>query len=266
MNWQGLTRELDKWSENGGTASLWWRDDDAGKRSASLDRLLALGHAWKVPLALAVVPDRAGEDLFDAISGAMVRVLQHGCRHVNRAPPNARKCELIAGTDTEEGLAAGLSRLTALFDNLLLPVLVPPWNRIDPALLPRLSDLGYRGLSRYKPRDAVTAAGLHQVNTHVDIIDWSGRSFRGDNDCLETLVAHLRGRRLSAVDAAEPTGILTHHQDHDEPCWAFVERLFGKTRDHPAVQWLGIDEIFFPKRIGAVGDPSPRPSPGGRGG
>ena len=268
MNWQDLARELDRWFEEGRSATLWWRDDDAGRRRGPLDRLLALGRLWQVPVALSVVPERAAEDLPDALSGAPASVLQHGYRHVNRARPNAKKCELIADRVTEDGLAAGRTRLTTLFGDRWLPVLVPPWNRVDQELLPRLADLGYRGLSRYKPRDTATVSGLHQVNTHVDIIDWrSGRGFRGEPESLAVLVEHLQARRMSTVDPGEPTGLLTHHLDHDEACWGFIDRLFDQTRDHPAVRWLGADEIFLTETRSRVAleNPSPRPSPGGRG-
>jgi hypothetical protein len=266
VNWRDLTRELDQWSGKGRSATLWWRDDDAGQRNAPLDRLLALGRLWQVPVALSVVPDRVADDLPEAFSGTPARVLQHGWRHVNRAPPDARKCELIADHITEEALVAGRARLAALFGSLCLPVLVPPWNRIDEALLPRLGDLGYRGLSRYKPRQAATTSGLHQVNTHVDIIDWrSGRRFRGEPETLQVLVEHLQARRQSTVDPGEPTGLLTHHLDHDEACWAFIDRLFDRTRGHPAVRWLGADEIFpaDAKNRADLDNPSPRPPPRG---
>ncbi len=49
---------------------------------------------------------------------------------------------------------------------------------------------------------------------------------------------------MSAVDPDEPTGLLTHHLEHDEPCWAFIDRLLEETRGHPAVRWLSAEEIF----------------------
>lgn len=245
MSWRELGRELDRWLESSRTATFWWRDDDATTRNGALDRLLVLGGYRQVPVALAVIPGRVDGDLVAAVAGTPTRVLQHGCRHVNRAPPNAKKCELIAGAGIEQELAAGLAQLAGLFDSASLPVLVPPWNRIDPALVPRLGALGYRGLSRFKPRDGSTIMGLHQVNTHIDIIGWhSGRGFRGEQEALASAVEHLRARRLSAVDPDEPTGLLTHHLEHDEPCWTFIDRLLEETHTHPAVRWLSAEEIF----------------------
>lgn len=245
MTWQNLTRELDQWFASGRAATLWWRDDDATGSGGALDRLLAVSRRGGAPVALAVVPAHIEEGLVASVSGTPTRVLQHGIRHVNRAPPDARKCELIDDAAVEAELADGLARLAALFDDVALPVLVPPWNRVDPALVPRLAALGFRGLSRFKSRDGGTIMGMHQVNTHIDIMDWgSGGGFRGEAESLSAVVEHLRARRLAVVDADEPTGLLTHHLDHDEPCWTFIDRLLVETCGHPAVRWLSAGEIF----------------------
>lgn len=245
MSWRDLKQELDLWGDSGRTATLWWRDDDAGKRCPALDRLLGISRGTGLPVVLSVVPERLEEGLPEDIRGLPARVLQHGCRHINRAPPDAKKCELIADAATEAGLAGGLARLSACFQDAFLPVLVPPWNRIDAALVPRLAEIGYRGLSRAKPRQARTIEGLHQVNAHIDIIGWrSGRGFRGEPETLAAAVAHLRARRTGEVDADEPTGLLTHHLDHDEGCWAFIDRFLSETHDHPAVRWLDGGEVF----------------------
>ncbi len=73
----------------------------------------------------------------------------------------------------------------------------------------------------------------------MDLIDWrGGRRFRGVDRVLEQLCAHLAARREGGVDAAEPSGILTHHLDHDEDCWHFMEALLEHCNDHPGALWL----------------------------
>ena len=49
-----LTDEFDRWADQGLTATLWWRDDDAIAPTPALDRLLDA--AGPVPLTLAVIP------------------------------------------------------------------------------------------------------------------------------------------------------------------------------------------------------------------
>lgn len=247
-SWQAFGAELQRWADAGREAAFWWRDDDAMRADAALDRLLVLAERARVPLALAVIPAGAAAGLFGAM-GPMTSVIQHGADHRNRAAPGAKKSEFPEGAATGEAiarLAAARERLAGLAGARMLPVLAPPWNRIDRALLPGLAGAGLRGLSQYGPRVAeYPATGLRQVNTHVDIIDWRGsRGFAGDTAVLRMAEGHLAARRNGQADAAEPTGWLTHHACHDGVAWDFLERLFEFTRGTPAVRWKAAGELF----------------------
>lgn len=238
--WDALARELDSWTAAGRTATFWWRDDDAVTATAALDRLLDLLGRHGIPLGLAVVP---GQAVAFALP-ARVAVLQHGIAHRNQAPAGAKKREL--GDRPVDALLAELAasgeRLRHLFGSAFLPVLVPPWNRLDPALVPRLSEAGLHALSTYGPR---TAAAVRQVNCHGDPIAWhQGRGFAGEGAALGSIVAHLAGRRAGTMDAAEPTGLLTHHLQHDEAVWAFAARFAEVVSHHRAARWLSPAEIF----------------------
>src|SRR5262249_17870134 len=142
-------------------------------------------------------------------------------------------------------LASARRRLHEQAGNRFCPVLAPPWNRLAPRLIPRLGELEYAGISLYGPRKhAEPAPGLRQGNTHVHIIAWqSGRRFRGDEPALRMMVNHLALRRRGEVDAAEPTGLLTHHACHDEAAWEFLKRLFAFTREAGA-RWRTAAELF----------------------
>jgi hypothetical protein len=109
-------------------------------------------------------------------------------------------------------------------------VLTPPWNRVADEALPLLPALGFRGLSRFDElpfgRKKSPVAGLMEVNTQVDLIDWQGsRGFVGVEAALGRLVAHLAARRSGVADPAIPTGILSHHLVHDTATWRFLENL-----------------------------------------
>lgn len=243
--WDALSRELDAWAAAGRRATLWWRDDDATAPGAALDRLLALG-AGRAPIGLAVVPEPTGDALARRLATApLVRVLQHGWAHRNHRPQGERSAEYAADRPlaamTDE-LARGRDHLAGWFGARFLPVLVPPWNRIDAAVIAALPSLGYRGLSCFGPRDP---GARTTVNTHVDPIAWrAGRGFVGEAKALGELVHHLADRRAGVVDADEPTGLLTHHLGHDEPLWRFLDALLASTAAHPAVQWLDPRDVF----------------------
>jgi len=245
--WDELTDELDRWREAGRVATFWWRDDDARTDTPALARLLALRDRLGCPLALAVIPAGADGTLARALAAEDgIAVLQHGYAHVTHAPAGADKIEL-GGRPVEEigaELARGRAMLTALMGEAP-DLLVPPWNRIDPAVPPTLPALGFRGLSTFKARPRRIEGGLAVVNAHIDIVDWpSTRAFRGDGWALDQARGHLAARRTGAADDAEPTGLLTHHLAHDAGCWAFIEKFVSVTSVHPAGRWLTAARAF----------------------
>jgi hypothetical protein len=252
-DWADLEAELDSWGRAGRSATLWWRDDDAVASTPILQRLLDLAGATAgppVPLALAVIPARADGALAQALGAADHAVaLQHGYAHANHAAAGGKKAEFGVGRDSSQALEelhGGAQHMQELFGERALPVLVPPWNRIDPALTGRLSDLGIRGLSTYGARTVKTKEdGIIVVNTHVDIINWhEGRRFLGIEGCLRLAIGHLAARREGRVDPSEPTGLLTHHLVHDEDGWSFLSAFLQRTSRHAAVRWMDARQLF----------------------
>lgn len=240
--WAALAAELDAWAAAGLPATLWWRDDDATRPGPLLDRLLAL--ARDVPLNLAIIPAEAKPSLARRLlehrrGVGAVSVLQHGYAHANHAPAAAKKAEYGPHrpvADMVAELGAGRERMEALFGALFTPVLTPPWNRISGGLILLLSEAGLHGLSRYGARKSGESSFV--VNTHVDIVNWRGtRGFTGEAAALALLTGHLAARRAGEAEFDEPTGILTHHRDHDAGCWDFLARLIAAVRDHPAALW-----------------------------
>ena len=248
--WDALGAELDAWAAAGREATFWWRDDDAKRPEPALIRLLDLARDKGAPLCLAAVPMEAAPELAALVAQrSEVTVAAHGYAHVNHAGAGAAKAEFGSGRPLEvmlEELEAGRTRLEALFGARLEPILAPPWNRIAPELIPRLGQIGFRGLSTYRPRPrAQPAPGLVLVNTHVDIIDWrGGRGFLGTEAALGLAVRHLAQRRSGEADGEEPTGLLTHHLDHDAGAWDFVAKFVDATVRHPAARWLSAAAAF----------------------
>ena len=248
--WVHLTDELDRWQADGRVASLWWRDDDAIEDTPALHRLISIATSVDAPLALSVVPAPAKPSLGNVLSDTRrIHVLQHGYTHRNHAANGAKKIELGGERDrasVEGDLIDGRRCLDDLAGDAALPILVPPWNRIDDAVLSALPALGYQGISTFRPRTARTAIPpVRQVNAHVDIVDWrSSRQFCGEETALSAFVGHLAARRIGAVDGDEPTGLLTHHLVHDDAGWAFVVALSAAVTEHDAACWLSAAEAF----------------------
>lgn len=246
IDWQGLDDEARRWCDAGRSAELWWRDDDAAAPDPALDRLLAARARVGAPVALAVVPARAGPALAERLAGeAGVEILQHGYAHANHAPRDGRKMELgphrpamaVLGE-----LGTGWLALERLFPQAALPVLVPPWNRIAPGLVPTLPEIGYRGLSTFGPRRPVRLPQLAEVNTHVDLIDWKrGRGFVGAQPAVAALVAALTRARLVA---AEPVGLLSHHLVMDAEAWDFLVSMCEKIQTTPGLRLCPASDLF----------------------
>ena len=252
--WDGLFAELGAWADAGRTATLWWRDDDAVAATPALEKLLLLRRRIGVPLALAVIPRRVDASLASRLSSEIeISVLQHGYSHDNFAGPGDHKIELDGSRPTDyviADLATGMQIMAAMPG--WLPVLVPPWNRIAPHLLPMLPELGYCGISTLGARDRRLAVGrLVRHNVHIDPVDWRGRNgpaggFAGAAPVLAALTTHLRDRREGRVDDAEASGIMTHHKVQDSATWEFFAQLLERTAAHPAVRWCAAPEMFAP--------------------
>lgn len=246
--WQALGEEAARWQEAGRTAQLWWRDDDAANSGPAMDRLLELHRATRVPLALAVVPAHATPALADRLAAETgVDLLQHGYAHLNHASPGEKKAELgphrpamvVLGE-----LGTGWLALERLFGDRALGVMVPPWNRIAPALVPTLPEIGFSGLSTFGPRKRVRPVrGLLQVNTHADLIDWkNGGGFAGERVVLGALVAALAHARTVT---AEPVGLLSHHLAMDGGAWDFLRSVLEKASTLPGIRLRPAHELFL---------------------
>jgi hypothetical protein len=100
-----------------------------------------------------------------------------------------------------------------------------------PGLTDKLGSAGFIGLSQ--DGKAKPAAGLKQVNTHIDIVAWhEGRRFIGEAQALSAAV--------ELMEVTEPVGWLTHHAVHDEAAWRFLERLARLE----GVRWENAAELF----------------------
>lgn len=244
-DWSPLERELDRWTRQGLALPLWWRDDDAVEPTSALDRLAGISERLALPVHLAVIPARAQPELAAALPPRLIPVV-HGWSHTSHAPADQKKAEFGA----HRPLAAlrgdaerGLKRLRGLFGPRLVPMFVPPWNRVSEDLLPHLAGLGFAAISTFKPRQAPLAApGLMRINTHLDPIAWhAGRGLVDPQALIAQVARQLADRRARRVDPAEPYGILSHHLVHDDAIWTFTETLLSRLLAGPGLPWTAAE-------------------------
>lgn len=234
--------ELDRWQRAGKTARFWLRDDDAVEPTSALDDFLAIADPFSVPITLAVIPVHTGEPLVRRLEKeAFCTVAVHGWSHRNYAGPDEKKQELGShrpAADVLDELRAGFDKLAALHGARFIPMLVPPWNRIDKALVPHLPALGFKALSVFGSEKPVA---LGVINSHVDVMDWHGT--RGGRNSLE-LAREIVARLRHTFEHGGVTGVLTHHLVHDQAVRDFLTALFEVTSRHSAARWIsGADAL-----------------------
>jgi peptidoglycan/xylan/chitin deacetylase (PgdA/CDA1 family) len=249
-HWGRVRAELDVWAERKRVAAFWWRDDDAQDASDRLKAMLAVARQFDVTIGLSVIPLKLKPRLPAMLARAReAQVLVHGFAHENHAPPGQAKREFGGSRSLpqiEDDLTRGRKLLTEAFGGRVLPVLVPPWNRIAQRALPLLPGLGFRGLSTWKPRfKTQPVRGLVQVNTHLDVIDWRrGRVIKDERLIAGLLLRKLRWRRERRARASEPLGLLTHHAYWGPEMERIVANLLAATRAHPAAHWQSPASAF----------------------
>ena len=229
--WHFAREALDRAHHAGRTVRVWLRDDDCVAVTPALERLAALCAGVGLPILLAVIPEPAEPGLAPWIAAhPSVVPCQHGFAHRNHAAPGERARE-IGGRPPDAvlgELARGRARLRELFGGALSDVLVPPWNRIDEAVIPRLPGAGYAALSCFGPPP--DASPIPRLDSDLDIVDWRhGRVGRP--------LADLSGRIAAILDRQDRLGILTHHLAHDASAWAALEETLHRLAAHPAVRF-----------------------------
>lgn len=239
--WQRLDAALAEARARGITLPFWLRDDDAVEPTAALDDLLTLTGRWDIPLALAVIPAFATGELAARLADEpRVRVLVHGSAHTNHAPAGEKSAEFGAHRPVavmRDELAEGLVKLSTLFGATLLPVFVPPWNRIAPEIAAMLPELGYSGLSTFAARRE--GGRIRHVNTHWDLLYPRTRS---KAEAIHQLAAQVEGALTQPSPV--PIGLLTHHLAQDGWDNRLLEAVLTCVMESGAVRFLGLEEIF----------------------
>ncbi|MCR8827761.1 polysaccharide deacetylase family protein [Pseudosulfitobacter koreensis] len=213
---------------------FWWRDDDAVAVTPDLERLEAMARAADVPVHIAVIPAHATRELAAFSAGSPYLIpLVHGWAHADTSAPGAKKSEFQRDRpEAAEETAKSLVRMGEFFVSGLVPMFVPPWNRIGDRLTAQLATQGYRGLSTFGTRGAENVRGLRVFNTHVDPIFWKGDQGLADTDwIIQAAVKHMES------GSEEPLGLLTHHLVHTAEVWEFAARFIAELQDGGATKF-----------------------------
>ena len=229
--WDPAREALDRAQAEGRCVDVWLRDDDCVSVTPALERLAALCGGVGLPILLAVIPEPAEAGLAPWIAvHPAVAPCQHGFAHANHAAAGERARELGGrpATAVMDELAAGRTKLSALFGDALSDVLVPPWNRIDEGVVTRLAGAGYTALSTFGPTPP-DASPIPRLDSDLDIVDWRHGRVGRPLDDLARKIAGVLSRQ-------DRLGILTHHLAHDAAAWDGLGEMLERLAGHPAVR------------------------------
>ncbi len=258
--WQEFENELTLWQEANLQPKFWWRDDDASKPGVKLKQLADI--SCGLPVSLAIVPNWL--DYKQPLAPWLdlhfdnAIVIQHGWAHKNHTKPNQKKSEFCGNRpikDNINDIIKGDRLLKSIFKQRYQAVFVPPWNRISDNVIAELSTIGYLALSTYGATNNNLDKPI-RLNSHVDIINWrKGHKFIGEYNAIKHYINHLAAKRLIFtaksvernivnININEPTGILTHHMDHDNNCWQFLRNLMEFSKNNQ-MKWLSPHQILL---------------------
>ena len=233
--WDPLTRELNQWSETEQVPRLWLRDDDAVTVGPKLKQFAALTAEFAIPTVLAVIPECTQDDLPSFIrTQPHLHAATHGFSHTNHALPGEKKCEFPDHRDASVmhlELVRGHANIRDMFGAHTIDMFVPPWNRLGQNAAKLLCKTDFNLVSGYGPKHwQVEPQSPPQINTHVDIIDWSAprvgatRVTIPPQDLVIRLANALEQARTSRLGII---GLLTHHAVHETFAHTFLEQLFN---------------------------------------
>lgn len=232
-----LAATFDDAARAGKPRAVWWRDDDAVQAGPRLAALTAVAARHGAPMALAVIPQGASDDLLAFAADADLAVLQHGVGHHNHQS-TGKAAELGDARSVDTIVAdcvAARARLAAT--PTFVAAMVPPWNRIRADLAGPLAAAGYFGLSCFGASWAQGA--LTRVDTHIDPIAWRTTRDLAEAEALATMANAARA-------VSGPIGLLTHHRDHTPAIDAFVEAFASIVTAHPGAVWVDARALFGP--------------------
>jgi hypothetical protein len=240
-----LSAELALWAKDRQIARLFLRDDDAVEITPELIHLQKMTEYRNIPILLAVIPKFAKYELGKFVENhLLITPAVHGYSHENHADKSEKKTELGSNRPVNQVLSSldeARLKMIRIFGHHLSDILVPPWNRIDVAIVDGARGLGFRAISGFGWKNPYS--GISWINTHVDIINWrKNASAKSIAEVTDDLTENLQ---IARKNAFAPIGILTHHLVHSQLCWHMLEEVLEYLCGHENVKWVNADDLII---------------------
>jgi peptidoglycan/xylan/chitin deacetylase (PgdA/CDA1 family) len=226
---------------------VFFRADDIGAGGHGFRALCALFRQHGVPLALAVVPAWLTEtrlaQLFATapLDEELWGWHQHGWRHVNWQK-TGKKSEFGDQRPLEKqwkDVWQGHMRLMGIFQERLLPVFTPPWNRLSPMTLQVLHQMGFKAVSTTDPLPK-TGKNVHRLKNFRIGIDLHTRKNPDGVADYDQLLHEL----IAAFSKDGPVGIMIHHQRMTPFAFAFLDELIRRLQSCGRAEIVSFDDLL----------------------
>jgi len=246
-DWSARLQETIERHLNHPAPTVFFRADDIGAGGRAFQALSLVFQHHRVPLAPAVVPAwlssaRISQLLAEAPPAeALWGWHQHGWRHVNWQR-SGKKSEFGGHRDCEQqrqDIRKGRNKLLEVFGDQLAPVFTPPWNRLSPATLKVLNELGFAAVSLADPLDGAQRSNrdLRNLRVQIDLHTRKGLDPEADfRALLRELDQRLSGR--------EPVGIMLHHQRMTFFAFEFLDTLLDLLKNRLGAKLPGLAQIL----------------------
>lgn len=230
-----------------GNPRIFFRADDIGAGGRSFDALCALFRDHGVPLALAVVPAWLSKTRVDQLFAAaspdedLWGWHQHGWRHVNWQK-SGKKSEFGDQRPLEKqwkDIWQGHMRMMAVFQQRLLPVFTPPWNRMSAMTLEVLDQMGFKAVSSTDPlpKAGKTSPRLKNFRIGIDLHTRKNPDGLADYDLLLQELG-------AAFTKDAPVGIMIHHQRMTPFAFAFLEELIRQLKSGGKAEFVSFGDLL----------------------
>lgn len=246
-NWRDRLAEAVDQNSSNHIANIFFRADDIGAGGRAFEALCRLFRHHGIPLAMSVVPAW--------LSAARQRQLfacapleeplwgwhQHGWRHVNWQR-SGKKAEFGDHRPFEKqwrDVWQGRQKMLSVFQEYLVPVFTPPWNRLSASTVKILQQLDFKAVSISKPLPRGVKPPIELKNLRIQLDLHTRKSKETDRDFYDLLaeLSTLLGRR-------QPSGIMIHHQRMTAFAFQFLNELLYLLRNKGQVSFLRFQEII----------------------
>jgi len=202
--------------------TVFFRNDDLGWMPPQFLRLAELFRSQDAKLCAAAIPMSCLETykpspFRDYSKNLEVHV--HGFTHLD-FEGSGKKAEFGAARGANAAssdLVRGFEIISDLFPDCFSPVFTPPWNRIDPKLIPVLKDSGYRAISTDGPA-RFAGSGLQELNVTVDL-----HTNKKGRPSIDQILEYVES-------SSNPVGIMLHHKVMTDADFIELDELLKRLR------------------------------------